>query len=193
MTAFRGGVRYVSRAFVSESDDAVTMQREKWRVRRKSPEWNAWIGLARSECYGTGIDSAWWITKHRRFSTSFPSSVSLWSAATLIWSRSSFFLHKYDTILWQRLRATRYFASSTTVICDAATLSAPLNAGSCHFFCKSHLIENYRTSHFAGAEGSVILLPSIRLMYMRFRFLKNWVWRDKYLNWHWQIIESFKN
>ena len=134
MTAFRGGVRYVSRAFVSESDDAVTMQREKWRVRRKSPEWNAWIGLARSECYGTGIDSAWWITKHRRFSTSFPSSVSLWSAATLIWSRSSFFLHKYDTILWQRLRATRYFASSTTVICDAATLSAPLNAGSCHFF-----------------------------------------------------------
>lgn len=56
--------------FVSENDDAATPCDEKWRVRVKSPEWNAWIGLARGACHGTGIDSKWWITERGRTASS---------------------------------------------------------------------------------------------------------------------------
>lgn len=62
--------RWVGIRFVSENDDAATPCDEKWRVRVKSPEWNAWIGLARGACHGTGIDSKWWITEHGRFASS---------------------------------------------------------------------------------------------------------------------------
>lgn len=60
--------RYIR--FVSENDDAATPCDEKWRVRVKSPEWNAWIGLARGACHGTGIDSKWWITERARTASS---------------------------------------------------------------------------------------------------------------------------
>lgn len=63
---------------------------EKWRVRRKSPEWNAWIGLAPS--HGTGIDSRVMDYAH---ASPITSSVSLWSAPLWLRRARSFFLHKY--------------------------------------------------------------------------------------------------